>query len=69
MGLCVFLLICGPATALLYFPLTARKQSFHLTPVVVSQTSTGPTSAPNGSSTIGWIRPAEEQSHTWKSAA
>ena len=45
MGLCVFLLICGPATALLYFPLTTRKQGFHLTPAVVSQTPAGSTPA------------------------
>lgn len=69
MGLCVFLLICGPATALLYFPLTARKQGFHLTPAVVSQTPAASTPAQSGSSTIGWIRTADQQSHQWKSAA
>jgi hypothetical protein len=69
MGLCVFLLICGPATALLYFPLTTRKQSFHLMPAVVSQTPADSTSAQNGSSTIGWIRTADQHSHQWKSAA
>ena len=69
MGLWVFLLICGPATALLYFPLTTRKQSFHLTPAVVSQTPAGSTPAQGASSTIGWIRTADQQSHPWKSAA
>jgi hypothetical protein len=69
MGLCVFLLICGPATALLYFPLTTRKQGFHLTPAVVSQTPADFTSARNGSGTIGWIPTADQHSHQWKSAA
>lgn len=69
MGLCVFLLICGPATALLYFPLTTRTQSFHLTPAAVSQTPAGPTPARNGTGTIGWIHTADQQSHQWRSAA
>jgi hypothetical protein len=69
MGLCVFLLICGPATALLYFPLTTRKQSFHLTPAVVSQTPAGSTSARHDSGAIAWIRTADQHSHSWKSAA
>lgn len=42
MGLWVFLLICGPVTALLYFPLTTRKQSLRLAPADVSQASAGP---------------------------
>jgi hypothetical protein len=69
MGLCVFLLICGPATALLYFPLTMRKQSFHLTPAVVSQTPADSTPARNGSGTISWIRTADQHSNQWNNAA
>jgi hypothetical protein len=45
MGLCVFLLICGPFTTLMFFPLTMRKQRFHLAPADVSQTSAGLTPA------------------------
>jgi hypothetical protein len=71
MGLCVFLLICGPATALLYFPLTTRRQSFYLAPVGVSQTSAGPTQtgakAPN---VISWSRNADDNHlRGWTNAA
>jgi hypothetical protein len=45
MGLCVFLLICGPAAALLYVPLTMRKQEFCPVRVGVSQTSAQATPA------------------------
>jgi hypothetical protein len=69
MGLCVFLLICGPATALLFFPLTTRKQGFHLKPAVVSQTTADPTPVRKGSGIIGWTRGADRHDHNWKSAA
>jgi hypothetical protein len=69
MGLCVFLLIWGPAAALLYFPLTTRMQSFQLAPAVVRRSPAGATSAPKGSSTIGWTREADSSVHHWKSAA
>lgn len=69
MGLCVFLLICGPAAALLYFPLSTRKQGFHLTPAVVSQTTADPTPVHKGSSIISWTRGTDTHDHNWKSAA
>jgi hypothetical protein len=69
MGLCVFLLICGPAAALLYFPLSTRKQGFHLTPAVVSQTTAAPTPARQDSGIIGWTQTADRHDHNWKSAA
>jgi len=69
MGLCVFLLICGPATALLYFPLTTRKQGSYLAPAVVSKTPAGQTSAPGGRSIIGSAREADSPVRNWKSAA
>jgi hypothetical protein len=70
MGLWVFLLICGPATALLYFPLTTRKQSFRLAPADVSQTSAG--SAPTTVKELDvlpWNREAEDHLRDWKNAA
>jgi hypothetical protein len=71
MGLWVFLLICGPVTALLYFPLTTRKQSFRLAPAGVSQTSAGPApSTVNGPNVISWTREADDNRlRNWKSAA
>ena len=70
MGLWVFLLICGPATALLYFPLTTRKQSFHLAPAGVSQTPAGPASSTvSEPSVIHWNGEAEDHNRNWKSAA
>ena len=69
MGLCVFLLICGPAAALLYFPLTTRKQSYHLAPAVVPQTPADPTSARRGSNPISWSGETLQHCYTRKSAA
>jgi hypothetical protein len=69
MGLWVFLLICGPVAALLYFPLTTRNQSSHLAPAVVPQTPAGLTPARNGSSPINWTGETEPRSRTWNSAA
>lgn len=69
MGLCVFLLICGPAAALLYFPLTTRKQSSHLAPAVVPQTPAGMSSARRGSSPIDWTGETLQHRHSRKSAA
>jgi hypothetical protein len=71
MGLWVFLLICGPVTALLYFPLTTRKQSFRLAPAGVWQTSAGP--APSTVKELNlllWNREADDNHlRDWKSAA
>jgi hypothetical protein len=53
----------------LYFPLTTRMQSFQLAPAVVRRSPAGATSAPKGSSTIGWTREADSSVHHWKSAA
>jgi hypothetical protein len=70
MGLWVFLLICGPATALLYFPLTTRRQSFRLAPADVSQTSAGPAPATvKERDVLRWNREAEDHLRDWKSAA
>jgi hypothetical protein len=69
MGLCVFLLICGPAAALLYFPLTTRKQSLQLLRAVVPQTPARPIPARQGSSPINWTGEAVPHSRTRKSAA
>jgi hypothetical protein len=70
MGLWVFLLICGPVTALLYFPLTTRNQSFHLAPADVSQASAGSVSTPvKESDVLPWNREAEDHLRDWKSAA
>jgi hypothetical protein len=60
MGLCVFLLVCGPAAALMYFPLTTRKQELCPARVGVSQTSAQATpAAANGLDAIWWTREAE----------
>jgi hypothetical protein len=70
MGLWVFLLICGPVTAMLYFPLTTRKQGFHLAPAGVSQASAGP--APitvKERDVLRWNREVEGHLRDWKSAA
>jgi hypothetical protein len=70
MGLCVFLLICGPAAALMYFPLTMRNQRFCLVSAGVSQTSAGPTpAAAKGFDAIGWTREADEHLRNLKRAA
>jgi hypothetical protein len=70
MGLWVFLLICGPVTSLLYFPLTTRKQSFRLAPVDVSQTSAGPApTTVKELDVLRWNREAEDHLRDWKSAA
>ena len=71
MGLWVFLLICGPVTALLYFPLTTRKQSFRLAPAGVSHTPAGSTSpAVKGPDVIPWTREADANHlREWESAA
>lgn len=69
MGLCVFLLIFGPAVALIYFPLTTRNQSFQIARAGVSQTPAGVHPARRGASTISWTTDAERQSHSRKSAA
>jgi hypothetical protein len=70
MGLWVFMLICGPATALLYFPLTTRNQSFPLAPADVSHASAGP--APTTAKerdVLRWNREADDPIRGWKSAA
>ncbi len=70
MGLWVFLLICGPATALLYFPLTTRTQSFRLAPADVSQPSAGPApTTVKELDVLHWNREAEDHLRHWKSAA
>jgi len=71
MGLCVFLLICGPFAALLYFPLTLRKQSLYPVPVDVSQTSTGSVSpAAEDHGVIPWTREADDNHlREWENAA
>jgi hypothetical protein len=70
MGLWVFLLICGPVTALLYFPLTTRKQSFRLAPAGVSQPSAGPAStAVKELDVLRWNREVEDHLRDRKNAA
>jgi hypothetical protein len=70
MGLGVFLLICGPAAALMYFPLTMRKQEFCLAPAHVSQTSAEPTdAAAKGLDAIRWTREADDYHRNQKRAA
>jgi hypothetical protein len=70
MGLCVFLLICGPAAALMYFPLTMRKQEFCLAPADVSQTSAEATpAAAKGLDAIRWTREADEHLRNLKRVA
>ena len=70
MGLCVFLLICGPFAALLYFPLITRKQSLAPAPAGVSHTSAGPaSSAAEELAVIPWNREAEDHLRDWNSAA
>ncbi len=70
MGLWVFLLICGPVTSLLYFPLSTRKQSFRLAPVGVSQASTGSAlTTVKERDVLRWNREVEDHLHRWKSAA
>jgi hypothetical protein len=70
MGLWVFLLICGPATALLYFPLTTRTQSFRLAPAGVSQASAGPApTTVKERDVLRWNREVEDHLRDWKSAA
>jgi hypothetical protein len=70
MGLCVFLLICGPAAALMYFPLTMRNQEFCLAPAHVSQTSAEPTAAAaKGPDAIRWTREADDYHRNQKRAA
>jgi hypothetical protein len=70
MGLCVFFLICGPAAALMYFPLTMRNQTFCLVSAGVSQTPAEPTpAAAKGFDAIGWTREADEHLRNLKRAA
>jgi hypothetical protein len=70
MGLCVFFLICGPAAALMYFPLTMRNKQFCLISADVSQTSAEPTpAAAKGFDAIGWTREADEHLRNLKRAA
>jgi hypothetical protein len=70
MGLCVFLLICGPAAALMYFPLTTRMQQFCLVPADASQTSAEPKpAAAKGLDAIQWTRGADEHFRNLKRAA
>jgi len=70
MGLWVFLLICGPVTSLLYFPLTTRKQSFRLAPADVSQASAGsvPTTVKE-LNVLCWNQEAEDHLRDWKNVA
>lgn len=70
MGLWVFLLICGPVAALLYFPLTSREQSLLHAPARASRTPAGPTPpAGKGLNSVVWIREAEDHFRTFKGAA
>jgi hypothetical protein len=70
MGLCVFFLICGPAAALIYFPLTMRNQEFCLVSAGVSQTPVEPTpAAAKGLNAIAWTREADEHLRNLKRAA
>ena len=70
MGLCVFLLICGPFAALLYFPLITRKQGLDLAPAGVSQTSAGPaSSAAKELDVISWYGEAEDHLRSCKNVA
>ena len=71
MGLWVFMLICGPVTALLYFPLTTRKQSFRMAPAGVSQASAGPApSTAKEPNVMHWTGEADDNHRrNWKSAA
>jgi hypothetical protein len=70
MGLSVFLLICGPAAALMYFPLTMRKQQFCLAAADVSQTSAEPKpAAAKGLDVIQWSRVADEHLRNPRRAA
>jgi hypothetical protein len=70
MGLSVFLLICGPAAALMYFPLTLRNQEFCLVRADVSQTSAQPKhAAAKGLDAIPWTRDADEHTRNLKRAA
>jgi hypothetical protein len=70
MGLWVFLLLCGPFTALLYFPLITRKQSLALAPAGVSHASAGPaSSAAKALNVIPWDREAEDDLRNWKNVA
>lgn len=70
MGLCVFFLICGPAAALMYFPLTMRSQKFCLVSAGVSQTPAEPTpAAANGFHAMEWTREADEHLRNLKRAA
>jgi hypothetical protein len=70
MGLCVFLLICGPVAALMYFPLTTRKQGFHLASAGVSQAPAGKTSpTAKGLDALRWSQQAEVHRRPWKDVA
>jgi hypothetical protein len=71
MGLYVFLLLCGPFTALLYFPLITRKQSLVLVPAGVSHASAGPASSgAKALNVIPWNRKTDNnRPREWKSAA
>lgn len=70
MGLGVFLLICGPAAALMYFPLIMRNQEFCLAPAHVSQTSAEPTdAAAKGLDAIRWTRELDDYHRNQKRAA
>jgi hypothetical protein len=69
MGLCVFLLICGPFATLMYFPLITRK-GFLLAPAGVSQTSAGLTpAAVRGVDALRWSPEADEYHRSLKNAA
>lgn len=70
MGLCVFLLICGPFSTLIFFPLTTRTQRFHRAPAGVSQTSAGLIPATvKGFDAFRWSPEADEQPCCLKNAA
>jgi hypothetical protein len=68
MGLTVFLLICGPVAALMYFPLTM--QQFRPVPIDVMPKGTDVTPAPAKElHTLCWRGEAEDHSRGWRSAA
>jgi hypothetical protein len=70
MGLFVFLLIVGPATALMYFPLTVRQVAFQRMPARGVRESEGliPAAA-KGIDSIRWSRSADEHFRSLKNAA
>jgi hypothetical protein len=68
MGITVFLLICVPAVALMYVPLTTRQ--FRPAPVDVTPRGVDLTPAPRKAlHTLCWRNEAEDHSRGWINAA